>query len=400
MTRQPLRLLMILHSYFPDDPRASAQARTAIDAGFEVDVVALRRKSERQEEEVGGVRIRRLGGEHRHGTGFAAMAAEYLSFTLRAALASARLARRRRYQVVEVHNPPDFLVLAAIGPRLLGARLVLDVHDLASDMFSMRFEHRPGARLADRILRMVERWAARTSSAVLTVHEPYRQELVARGVPGEKVTVVMNSLDERLLPTSPPARDSSAFRVVYHGTVTPHYGVTLIVEALALLHGKIPELEVQIYGEGDAIPALRSLADSLGVSDALWISDGFLPRDQVLRAAQGASAGVIPNFATRLNRFALSTKLFEYVALGVPVVSSDLPTIRRHFSDDEVLYFRPGDPTALAAALSQVQADPERTRLRVAAARARYEEYRWERSARAYVEVLRAAADVKGERLP
>ena len=60
----------------------------------------------------------------------------------------------------------------------------------------------------------------------------------------------------------------------------------------------------------------------------------------MLRAVQRRSVGVVPNLPTRLNRYALSTKLFEYVALGIPVVCADLPTIREHFSDDEVLLLR------------------------------------------------------------
>ena len=59
---------------------------------------------------------------------------------------------RRRYAIVQVHNPPDFLLLAALGPRLLGARMILDVHDLAPDMFNMRFGGRRGAATAEWIL--------------------------------------------------------------------------------------------------------------------------------------------------------------------------------------------------------------------------------------------------------
>jgi glycosyltransferase involved in cell wall biosynthesis len=387
-TRRP-RLLMLLHGYFPDDPRASAQARAAVDAGFEVDVIALRRQADAAVGEVGGVRIRRLPVQRRRGGGLVTMAREYGGFTIRAAVAAMRLGRERRYDVVQVHNPPDFLVLAAIGPRLYGARIVFDVHDLASDMFGMRFDGKPGARLANAVLRTIERTAAHASCTVLTVHEPYRRELITRGVRGDKITVVMNTVDERLLPRTRRSAPKGRFVVVYHGTVTPHYGVSLLVEALGLLRDAIPEIRVEIYGEGDAVPELRSLSRTLGVEEALYISDRYLPREEVLRAVQSASVGVVPNLPTRLNRFALSTKLFEYVAMGVPVVSSDLPTIRAHFSEDEMLFFRPGDPSSLASALAAVRTDLHAAEKRVAAARARYEAYRWEKNAEAYVETLR-----------
>jgi glycosyltransferase involved in cell wall biosynthesis len=385
---------MLLHAYYPDDPRAAVQARAAGDAGFDVDVVALRRPGQAATEVVDGVGVRRLPVERHRGGGLVTVFGEYVGFTARAALAAASLARRRRYDVVQVHNPPDFLVLAALGPRLFGARIVFDVHDLASDLFAMRFGGKPGARLAEIVLRFIERTAARSAAAVLTVHEPYRQELAARGVNPQKITVVMNSVDERLLPTTPPrVREvGDRFIAVYHGTVTPEYGVGLLVEALGILHERFPDVRVEIYGEGDAIAGLRARAIELGVGDALYVSDRYLPRAEVLAAVQSAAVGVVPNLPTRLNRFALSTKLLEYVALGVPAVSSDLPTIAAHFSDDEVLFYRAGNARALADAIALVHTDPEAAARRAHAARARYEEYRWTRNAEAYVNVLRCVA--------
>ena len=389
MARRP-RLLMIVHGPYPE-PRVGVQTAAALGAGYEVDVVATRRPGEPLSDVVAGARVHRLPVEHRRGVGLLATVREYVGFTVRAFVTAARLGFRRRYDVVHVHNPPDFLVLAAAGPRAMGARVVLDIHDLSSDMFAMRFGARPGSRLVDRALRLVERWSARTSFAILTVHEPYRQELIARGVPPERITVVMNSVDERLLPPSSARGEPQSFTIAYHGTVTPHYGVDLIVDAAARLRPQIPDLRVEIYGEGDGIPGLRERARVLGLADAIRLDGIQLPREEVLRAVQGASVGVIPNLPTRLNRFALSTKLFEYVALGVPVVVADLPTLRSHFSDDEVLFFRPGDPQALAEALARVATDPDGAARRAAAARVRAEAYRWETSARAYLAVLESA---------
>jgi glycosyltransferase involved in cell wall biosynthesis len=382
---------MIVHGYFPDEPRLASEARAAVAAGFDVDVVALRGPTDEARTEGEGVRCFRLPVEHRRGAGLVSTVSEYVGFTARAAARSARLGLRRRYDVVQVHSPPDALVLAALVPRLLGARILLDVHDLTSDMFMMRFGQRAGARLVDRALRLFERLAGRLASALITVHEPYRRELAARGVNAEKITVVMNSLDESLLPqVAADGRDG--FRVVYHGTVTPHYGVGLIVDAAGMLRDRVDGLQVEIYGDGDAIPELRSRARELGVDDRVRIAANYLPQADVLRAVRGASAGIVPNLPTRLNRFALSTKLLEYVALGIPAVSADLPTIRAHFSDDEVMFFRAGDANALADALAEVAADPERALRRAEAARRRYEAYRWEHSAEAYIGVLEKLA--------
>ena len=378
---------MLLHGHFPMEVRVAAEVRAAMEAGFDVDVIALRGVGEEPEEVVDGARVLRLPIRHEHGAGPVATAKEYIGFTVLAGIKAAGLAPRRRYAIVQVHNPPDFLLLAALGPRLLGARIVLDVHDLAPDMFNMRFGDRRGAGVAERILRFVEKLAIRAADSIVTVHEPYRQELISRGAKPERVEVVLNSLDERLLPT-PEARPLNGSRIVYHGTVTPHYGVELLVEAAAEAMPEIPDLSLRIYGQGDSLTDVVERAAALGIGEAVWVSPEPLSQKDVLRAIQYASVGVVPNLPLRLNRFALSTKLFEYVALGIPVVSADLPTIRAYFSHEEVTYFRAGDAKSLARALVRTLQDPDAAKARALAARARYEEYRWPVNAARYTDVL------------
>jgi len=224
---------------------------------------------------------------------------------------------------------------------------------------------------------------------VVTVHEPYRSELVHRGVPAGKTSVVMNTVDERLLPLDEIPFNDDRFRIVYHGTVTPHYGLELLVDAFARIAGDLSKSSLEIYGAGDAIPALRKQARELGVADRVFIGGKLLPHREVLRAVRGASAGVIPNLPIKLNSYALSSKLFEYVVLGIPVVVASLPTLRAHFSDDEVLFFEPGSAKSLSEALVAVAHDPEATSRRQTAASQRYlRNYRWEAQAERYREIL------------
>ena len=385
---KPRRLCAIVHADFPSDPRVLRAVRVAVEQGWEVDVLATRQPGERAKEVVEGAHVRRLPITHRRGRGALRVAAEYLGFTLLATVQASRLASRRRYSAVHVHNPPDFLVVAATVPRLLGAKVIFDVHDLSDDMFAMRFGSRRGARVFDRILRLVESAATRFADFVITVHEPYRRELETRGVPPDKTTVVMNTVDERLLPSAGLERKRDGFRIVYHGTVTPPYGVNLLVEAVARIAEDVPDVRLDIYGAGDEVPKISALAESLGVADRVTLSARYLPHVEVLERVRVASVGVIPNLPVRFNRLALSTKLFEYVALGIPVVCADLGAIREHFSDSEMLFFTAGDADALASALLETWREPDTAAARSKAALDRYEGYRWPAQARRYADVL------------
>jgi glycosyltransferase involved in cell wall biosynthesis len=389
---------MLVHGPYPlSEGRVVGEAVAALDAGWQVDIVAMRFPGEPAEEIVDGITVVRLPLSHAWGTGVLAVAQEYLGFTVLATAKLAALAVRNRYRVIHVHNPPDFLILAALAPRLLGARVVFDVHDFASELFAVRFEGQRGSGAMVRLLQLVERLATRFASAVVTVHDPYRRALELRGVPPDKITVVLNSLDERLLPSaSATATAQEGFRVVYHGTITPQYGVVLLVEAVARVALDVPSVTLEIYGDGDALPQVRARVNELGLSDRVHLSGRFLPHSEVLERIRSASVGVVCNLPIERNEAAVPTKLFEYAVLGVPIATADLIAIREYFSPREVRFFLAGSSDALAEALLEIAEAPAGAKARASAARRRYEDYRWELSARRYVDLLESLSPAGG----
>ena len=161
-----------------------------------------------------------------------------------------------------------------------------------------------------------------------------------------------------------------------------------MIEAAAQVVPDVPNLRVEIYGDGDALPEVRARVSELGLSDRVHLSGRFLPQPEVLERVSLASVGVICNLPEKRNQTAIPTKLFEYARLGVPIATADLLAIREHFSADEVRFFRAGSDDDLADALREIASFPEAARARADAARQRYESYAWPVSARRYVELL------------
>lgn len=396
--RRPKRLCMVVHGPYPvAEPRVSREAAAALAAGWSVEVVAMRRTGEPLRTSVEGIDVFRIPLRHRRGTPALLLALEYVAFSTLATVLVGVRSVIRKYTVVQIHTPPDFLVAAGILPKVLGARLVLDVHDLSSDMFAMRFS----SRLASDMLKALERLAAACADVVITVHEPYRRELEARGVSRDKLVVVMNSLDERLLPNGPTSDPAPAFRLVYHGSITPAYGVDQVVTAIGSLPDALRErLRFEIHGEGDGLEDVRAETVRLGLEKNVRIVGQYVAQEVVLRRIRGASAGVIPNRPIDLNRYALSSKLFEYIALGIPVVAARLPTIREYFGEHSGLtYFEPGSVESLATALQMLMSDPDLARSRAALARRAYEPLRWPYHAARYIGVLTRLEPAVGESL-
>jgi glycosyltransferase involved in cell wall biosynthesis len=372
---------MVVHSHYPvREPRAEREAKAAVEAGYIVDLICLRLPNEPPVETVDGIGIRRLPIRHLRGAGVLRAIVEYVGFATRASLAVLRIHRQERIDIVYVHAPPDFLIVTALIPRLLGSRVVLDIHDLSPHMFNARFAGSRLGRQVERVLRLLERTACALAHRVITVHEPYRKELIANGVPAGRISVVLNSPPAEALDRAREASNNGApddFVVAYHGTVTHWYGVDLIVEAIARLDGRMPQLRGLILGEGDALASAEELAQELGVGSRIDFSNTFLSHVDALARVAGASCGVIPNRPTPLNRFALSSKLFEYVGLEIPAVVARLETLEAHFGSDEVTFFEPGDADSLAAAIAWVAEHPAEARVKAKRAKARAQEYSW-----------------------
>jgi glycosyltransferase involved in cell wall biosynthesis len=392
--RRP-RVCMIVHSYYPvGEPRAEREAIAAVEAGYDVDVICLRRSGEPAVETAGGITSIRLPVQHVRSSNARRSITEYTAFALRATIAVLKLRRRKAIDVVYVHGPPDFLIAAAVIPRLLGSRVVLDIHDLSPDMFHARFGGRRFARFVEGGLRVIERSACAVAHRVITVHDPYREELVAHGVPPGKIAVVMNAPDveavNRARAGAVEGGNPERFVVSYHGTITHWYGVDLIVEAIARLEERIPELRASILGQGDALADAELLAERLGIHERIDFQETFVSHEEALRRVANATCGVIPNRRSQLNRFALSSKLLDYVSLGVPVVVARLETLASHFSPDEVTFFEPDDSKSLAEAIAWVAEHPDEAREKAKQAQLRAEDYAWPVSRRRFLDALSA----------
>jgi glycosyltransferase involved in cell wall biosynthesis len=355
---------MIVHAYYPhSETRVQREAEALRSAGYRVDVVCLRLPSEPAAEEVDGVEVHRVPvqrTDRRPGTrGFGAQLVEYVRFALGATVVVARLHLRRRYRVVQIHNPPDFLIIAAIIPKVLGARVIVDLHDLMPEFMASRL----GRDMTHPLVRLLvwqERVACRIADHVITVTEPWRRTLRERGSARRShSSVVLNLADTSYFqPSDPPPDDE--FRVIYHGTLARRYGVELILAAAARLKDRIPNLRVTIHGRGELGEALPQLATDLGVSDLLHLSTEFVPVADLPHVIRWGHVGVVPYRRDVFTDGILPTKLMEYAALGMPAIVARSSAIEAYFDDSMVDFFEPGDVDGLADRIEALYRDPGR----------------------------------------
>lgn len=382
------RHCMVVHAYYPlGETRVEREAQALLAEGYEVDVICLQDEREPFEEKVDGVTVYRLP-VRRSGKGFWQQLFEYLAFFFLAFGKLTSLHLKKKYQTVQLHNLPDFLVFAGLVPKLSGSRLILDLHDLMPEFFAARF-NRPMNSLPVRLVKLQEKLSCLFADHVITVTELWRQTLIQRGVPAHKVSVVMNVADEHIFQrTASRQLDEHSFRLIYHGSIVQRYGIDLVIQAIHLLRQDIPNLFLTIHGKGDFLEELRTLTAQLDLNDCVHFSTQFVPTQELPRLIESAHLGVVPYRRDIFTDGILPTKMMEYVALGVPVLAAKTAAISAYFDDSMVQFFTPEDVEDLARKIKLLYEDRERMASLAKNAERFIQQYSWANIAASYVKVI------------
>ena len=389
---------MVIDNGWPDT-RVEREAKAILQRGYRVDVICVGERGEPSREVSNGMTIYRLPLTRRRGMGAAVQLLEYLTFLLVAAVKLFLLDLRRRYDVVHVHNVPDFLVFAAIVPKLRGARVILDIHDLMPEFFASRFGDAGSSRLRG-LVRLQERLATGFADHVITVTDQWRQRLVDRGIRPEKVSVVMNLPDDEIFRPASSARASGEpFTLLYHGTLTHRYGIDLLIEAVARARAEVP-LRLIIHGTGETLPLLKQQAAPLVADGTIRFSTQVLETRELPRLIEAADAGVVPNRLDGFTDGILPTKLLEYVAVGVPAIVARTSATAHYFDDTMVRFFTPGNVDELAAAIVELAHEPDLGRHRALRAMAFTEQHPWRATADAYASLVDQLASRTAQHSP
>lgn len=219
--------------YYPLDPRVYREATALIRAGYDVDVVCLRQEDELPQVEHEGVRVYRIMKGPLNKDSITRYLFHTLLFTLLALARISLLSLSRHYELYQVHTMPDFLVFSCIIGRLWGKPIILDLHDLSVELYQTKLEGRYQSLMP--LVAWQERQSCRFADHLITTSEGFKQQLIMRGNPAHKVTLILNSADPVIYRYDPSRSFRVAgddLRLLYHGTVAPRFGIHIAIAAL------------------------------------------------------------------------------------------------------------------------------------------------------------------------
>jgi glycosyltransferase involved in cell wall biosynthesis len=351
-----LRVCMITHSSYETDNRVRRYAETLVHRGDSVDVIALSSGNVPiGTAELSGVTVYRIQHRERNERSKWSYAGRLIRFLFSSSALLTRLHRQHHYDVIHVHNMPDFLVFAAWYPKLNGAKLILDIHDLVPELFASKFVvKKQGAYVT--MLKAVEKASAKFVDHVIVSNDFWYETFVDRSVPREKCSVFLNHVDPSIFYRRERTRNDGKFIIIFPGSFQWHQGLDIAIKAFARIKPKVENAEFHLYGVaggGNLQNDLAALAAQLGLDGSVKFH-ASLPIDQVVDVIANADMGVVPKRADSFGNEAYSTKIMEFMSQGVPVVVSRTKIDSFYFSDDVVRFFTSGDDRAMADAMLEV----------------------------------------------
>ncbi|MCI0451112.1 MAG: glycosyltransferase family 4 protein [Candidatus Latescibacteria bacterium] len=391
---------IVRHSFYPFELNVKREAEALRDAGYDVHVICLRGPGEAARQSIEGVEVYRLPVNHRRGK-ILRYLWEYNAFFLLASSKLARLHRKHRFAAVQVNTMPDYLVFAAWYPKRTGARVVMHLHEPIPELFQTMFPDRWYTSFFVYMATRVEQAAIRFADRALTVTEQMRDNYVRRGADASKFTVVVNVPDDRhfarsrwehlrarVEATKAEERARGVFRVLTHGAIEERYGFDTIVRAIAHARQRVPGIQFRFMGAGEYLDDVMELARELGVSDRVHHL-GFVPFEQMVEEILLADVCVVAVKASPYSVLVHTNKMYEYMALGRPVIASRLDSVAAYAPSDALIYFEPGNDADLADRLCWAAEHPHDLARMMERADQAYDALRWERERQSYLSEYR-----------
>lgn len=366
-----MRVLMLTQYYAPEPhDKFTGLARGLADRGVEVQVLTgfpcypLGRTYDGWRQRVWateldrGVEVVRLPQLPDHSRSAVRRALYYLSFALSAATIG--LWRSRPADVVLVYQAALPVGIAGWWLSLWRrAPLVLDVVDLwpesvaASGIARGRWLMRAIGAVADFVYARARR--------VCVITEGYRRNLLARGVPADKLSVLhMWGERDGAGPTAPPPGLPDVARrpfvAMYTGATGPCQGLEAVLDAAALL-GDDPRIGFVLVGDGVSLVELQARAAALGLTNLAFV--GRRPRGELRSWVERADALLLCLKSDPMSDVSIPSKTIDYLAAGKPVVAAIEGETARLIEENGCgLVSAPGDPAALAASIRAYANDP------------------------------------------
>lgn len=384
------RIIMIVFSYYPSDPRVRREAEALSKKGHHVEVVCLKKKEESLKEIINAVQTYRIMDGDINKENIVSYLKETIKFTIKA-FKYLNNKRKKPIDIVYVHNMPDYLVFAGILQKFRKTPIVFDLHDLTPELFISKWGGGKKKYLIPAV-KLVEKLACYLSVQLITTSKGFYNRLIDRGIHPNKIEIVYNSADPEYFKNIKKTEYKNNNQnpvILYHGTIAERFGIHIAIESVYLLkeQGFNPILIILGKYDDSYKIKLKELISKYKLQKNVFLK-GFYPLNQITKLMEMADIGIVPYLSDPFMDLALSTKTFEYVLVRIPVIASRIESIGNIFDDTCITYFEAGNPVDLSEKIKELCKNTSNQKKKVKNALDVYKKIEWNKEKIKYINII------------
>jgi glycosyltransferase involved in cell wall biosynthesis len=383
----------VAYAFYETDFRIKRYAEALSGPGVRTDALALQTESTKKFEKIDNVNVYRIQKRDfdEQGGPF-----DYLIkmglFFIKSSFIILYNHIRYHYDLIIVHNVPDFFVFTAFIPKLLGAKVMLDIHDILPEFFCQRF-HKPLNSVYGKLLRVVEFLSVKFADFVIAGNDLWREKISKRDhFPFEKTIGFVNYPHlEYFRDIQYTVRDKG-LSIIYPGHLSHHHGIDIAVHAMPLVRKEVPDAMLDIYASS-WIPQYRTELETmiaeLGLGDGIRIHPSKNIHELV-EIYKTADIGVVPKRGGFFASEAFSSKILDFMASGIPIIASRTTVDELYFNDSQIMFFEPENFGDLARCIVTLYRDPNRRMLLSENGKRYAEQNNWDVKKKVFLEAVKS----------
>lgn len=350
-----MKILMILDGEFPPDLRVDNEISALLAEGHEVHIACTTRKNQPEEDRFGKAFIHRKKIStfiYKSSAGCLKLPF-YFNFW-RKHLSS--LFIQNHFDVIHVHDLP----LSRPGVEIKKSYkipLVIDLHENWPGLL----KYAPHTRtIIGRLVSSDSQWVRyekemlELADIVIVVVEEARDRVALLGIDKSKLFIVSNTINFVNFPVYQSKKTENGFSLFYGGGINRHRGLQVVIDAVSLLKKKNISIRFDIAGTGSYMKTLEKKVFELDLISEV-IFHGYKPFNEMIELLSKSDAAIIPHLRTENNDATIPHKLFQYMYLEIPVISSDCVPLKRILSEaDTGFIYNSNSPEDLAVLLEKL----------------------------------------------
>lgn len=352
---------IIAYTFYELDYRVRRYAEALIEQGYNVDVIVLRRNNEDKEGILNKVNIYRLQERSFKEKNIISFLFNQLKFFILGSLFLLNRYITKRYKIIHIHNIPDFLIFMGLIPKLTGAKLILDIHDIVPEYYCQKFNKRFDSSLVKCLL-FIEKISVRFADHVIVANDIWREKVIKRdSIAPNNCTTLLNYPQLKFFTNTINKQSNDKFTLIYPGTISELHGLDVAIKTISIVKKKIKTIQLNIYVLGGSLflkNNIISMVKRLGLEENVTFFDP-VPPEFLGKIMAKADIGIVPKRGGIFSDEAFSTKILEFMAAGIPVVASKTSIDKYYFDDSMIKFFEVENPDDMARCICELYEKPQ-----------------------------------------